>query len=161
LDKIKKLSSHFLWTDNNASGGMHLTKWSTLATPKALGGWGIKYIRLFAKYLAGRNLWRLLVGNSLWIKVMHSKYFPNLTVIEWLRQLNKSSKGSIVWKALVEAFPLVGEWVVWKIGDRKNIRVGEDPWLGARNNFRLSPPLIQSLQTNNIHSLHDVCIGFP
>jgi len=31
----------------------------------------------------------------------------------------KSSKGSIVWKALVEAFPVVGDWVVWKIGDGK------------------------------------------
>jgi hypothetical protein len=66
-----------------------------------------------------------------------------------------------VWKALVEAFPLVGDWVVWKIGDGKKVRVGEDPWLGAGNYFRLSPPLIQSLRNNNIHSLHDVCIGFP
>jgi hypothetical protein len=50
---------------------------------------------------------------------MWSKYFPNLSFIEWFRLPNKSSTGSIVWKDLVEAFPLVGEWVVWKIGDRK------------------------------------------
>jgi hypothetical protein len=110
---------------------MHLAKWSSLANPKALGGWGIKYIHLFARSLAGRNLWWLSIGNSLWIKVMWSKYFPNLYVIKWFRKPNNSSKGSIVWKALVEAFPLVGDCVVWKIGDRKKFRVGEYPWLGT------------------------------
>jgi hypothetical protein len=92
---------------------------------------------------------------------MRSKYIPNLFVIEWFKQPIKSSKGSIVWKDLVEAFPLVGDWVVWKIGDEKKFRVGEDPWLGPGKNFRLSPPLILSLRNKNIHSLHDTCIGFP
>jgi hypothetical protein len=92
---------------------------------------------------------------------MWSKYFPNLSVIEWFRQPKKSSKGSIVWKDMVEAFPLVGDWVVWKIGDKKKVRVGEDPWLGAGNYFRLSLPLILSLRNKNIDSLHDTCIGFP
>jgi hypothetical protein len=138
LDKITKLNSHFLWTSNNASGGIHLTKWSTLATPKSLGGWGIKYIRLFARDLSGTDLWRLLVGNSLWIKVMRSKYFPNHTVIEWLKQPNKSSKGSIVWKAPVEAIPLVGEWVVWKIGDKKIL--GWENTLGWEQGKTLDSP---------------------
>jgi hypothetical protein len=58
---------------------------------------------------------------------MWSKYFPNLSVIKWLKKPNKSSKGIIVWKALVKNFPLVGEWVFWKIGDRKKFKVGEAP----------------------------------
>jgi hypothetical protein len=68
---------------------------------------------------------------------MWSKYFPNLLVVEWFRKPNNSSKGSIVWKALVEAFPLVGYSVVWKIGDGKKVMVGEDPSLGAINSFRI------------------------
>jgi len=115
---------------------MHLAKCSSLANPKYLGGWGVKDLPLFARALDGRNLWHLSIGNTVWTKVMISEYLPNLSVIEWFRQLNKSSKGSIVWKALVEAFPLVGEWVVWKIGDGKNARVGEDPWLGVGNNIQ-------------------------
>jgi hypothetical protein len=62
---------------------------------------------------------------------------------------------------LIEAFPLVGEWVVWKIGDEKKVRVGEDPWLGAGNSFRLSMPLILSLRNKNIIYLHNTCISFP
>jgi hypothetical protein len=43
---------------------------------------------------------------------MSSKYFTNLTVEEWFHVPLKSLKGSIVWKALVKAFPLVGKWIV-------------------------------------------------
>jgi hypothetical protein len=63
LDKIKNLSSHFLWANKNATRGLHLVKWSLIDSPKASGGWGIKDICLFARALAGRNLWRLAVGN--------------------------------------------------------------------------------------------------
>jgi hypothetical protein len=38
---------------------------------------------------------------------------------------------SIVWKALVEAFPLTGEWIVWNLGNGKSVHIGEDPWEGA------------------------------
>jgi hypothetical protein len=77
---------------------------------------------------------------------MWSEYFPNLSVIEWFRQPKPTSRrmGGL-----------------WKIGDEKKVRVGEDPWLGAGNSFRLSLPLILSLRNKNIISLHDTCIGFP
>jgi hypothetical protein len=52
----------------------------------------------------------------------------------------KSPKGLIVWKDFMESFPLVGKWRVWKIGDGKIVRLGEDPWMGDGNNYRLSPP---------------------
>jgi hypothetical protein len=38
---------------------------------------------------------------------------------------------------------------------------GEDPWLGAGNNYRLSDPLIQFLRNQNIFHLHDVHLGDP
>jgi hypothetical protein len=85
---------------------------------------GIKYIIHFEKSLAGQNLWRLTQGNSLWIRIMNSKYFPLKTVAEWFKSPLKSSKGSNVWKALTEELTLVGDWMVWNIGDEKNICVG-------------------------------------
>jgi hypothetical protein len=48
---------------------------------------------------------------------VNSKYFTNLVVEEWIRFPKRSLKGSIVWKALVDAFPLVGNWKIWKIGN--------------------------------------------
>jgi hypothetical protein len=86
-----------------------LNKWSSIALPKDLGGWELKYVFPFAKALVGRNLWRLTQGNSLWTHVMNSKYFANLTIEEWFCVPLKSSRVSIVLKELVEAFPLEGK----------------------------------------------------
>jgi hypothetical protein len=65
------------------------------------------------------------------------KYLTNLTLEEWFRDLVKYAKGLIVWEDLVEAFPLVGEWTVWKVGNGCYIIIGEDPWLEVGNYFRL------------------------
>jgi hypothetical protein len=92
---------------------------------------------------------------------MNSKYFPTLSISEWFREPLKSSKGSIVWKALVEAFPLVGNWTVWRIGNGEKVRLGEDPWLGAGNNYKLSPPLLLFLKNKNLRFLSDLNTGFP
>jgi hypothetical protein len=159
LNKIQSICSHFLWTGHKK--GPHLAKWSSIASPKELGGWGIKEIHLFAQALAGRNIWRLTTGDSLWTRVISSKYFPNQSIHEWFRAPFKSNKGSIVWKALVKAFPLVGLWTAWKVGNGRSIRIGKDPWLGVGDNFTLSPRLIQALAVHEIFFLKDTKTGFP
>jgi hypothetical protein len=63
--------------------------------------------------------------------------------------------GSIVWKALVAAFPLVGLWTMWRVGNGRSIRLGEDPWLGSKNDFRFSESLLQATHSADIFSLED------
>jgi len=140
LDHICRTSFRFLWAGQISPRGTHLANWKSIAAAKEMGGWGLKNTRLFARSLVGRNLWRLTLGNSLWVRVMNSKYFPNLFVSEWFREPTKSSKGSIVWKALVDDFPLVGNWIVWRIGNRTKVRLGEDLWLGVGNNLNFIFP---------------------
>jgi hypothetical protein len=108
LKKFRWISSQFLWAGHNFPQGTHLASWKTIAAPKEMGGWGLKKILPFARSLAGRNVWRLTQGSSLWTRVMNSKYFPNQSIVEWFQNIVKSPKGLIVWKSLVEAFPLVG-----------------------------------------------------
>jgi hypothetical protein len=137
LDKIHRVCFQFLWAGKKFPGGIHLASWKSIVIPKEAGGWGLKDI---CPFVQGRNLWRMTQGRSMWTRVMNSKYFPNLSVVDWFQTPVKSSKGSIVWKDLVEYFPLVGNWTVWQIGNGRNVRLGEDPWLGVGDNFRLSPP---------------------
>jgi hypothetical protein len=47
---------------------------------------------------------------------------------EWIRlPVKPISKISNVWKPLVQSFPLLGNWLVWRIGNGVKARIGEDP----------------------------------
>jgi hypothetical protein len=94
--KIQKIGFHYLWLGHWKYGGIPLAKWSTIAAPKYHSGWGLKIIYVFTQYLVGRDLWRLAQGSSLWTRVMNSKHFHNISIIDWLCLPRKSSKGSIV-----------------------------------------------------------------
>jgi hypothetical protein len=98
LDKICRLSFKCLWSGNNLHGGLHLASWKSIASPKEYGVWGLKDIQTFTQALDGKNLWCLTQSNSLWIRVICSKYFLSLSIDEWFRTSVKSSKGSIAWK---------------------------------------------------------------
>jgi hypothetical protein len=30
---------------------------------------------------------------------------------------------------MVDAFSLIGEWIIWNVGNGKIIRIDEDPWV--------------------------------
>ena len=103
----------FLWIASKQNKGIPLVKWNIIAYPKEIGGGGIKNLPLFTKALAAKSLWRLIKNtDSLWGKVVCSKYLTNMEIIEWIRSPNKNYKnGSVGWKAMVLAFPLIGTWI--------------------------------------------------
>ena len=110
LQKLRKKFVSFLWSTNRHSKGIPLARWQFLASTKYLGGWGIKNPFLFCQSLEAKNLWLLIKNlDSIWGKVLSSKYFLNGSIQEWIRKRDKTFKnGSIGWKALVLAFPQVG-----------------------------------------------------
>ena len=65
---------------------------------------------------------------------MKSKYPNGVSMEEWFRKLVKEMKNSsLVWKALVNAFPLIRKW---SIGYGRKIRLSKDPWVGADAGFK-------------------------
>ena len=128
MQKLRKKFFSFLWSAKRHTEGIPLAKWQLLANPKELGGWGIKNPFLFCQSLAAKTLWRMIkIPYSLWGKVLSSKYFPNGSIYDWIQKRDKTYKnGSIGWKSLVLAFPLIGNWLAWMVGKRRKIRVGEE-----------------------------------
>ena len=77
-----------------------------------------------------------------------------MTLVDWFRIPNKSFKnGSVGWKAMVLAFPLIGNWTAWKIGNGKSIRLGEDPWAVARENYKFPFSVINKLRDQRCFKL--------
>jgi hypothetical protein len=46
-------------------------------------------------------------------------------------------KISICWKEMVEVFSLIGNCLIWSMGNGKDIRIREDPWVNSREGFKL------------------------
>ena len=51
---------------------------------------------------------------------------------------------------MVLAFPLVGSWTVWRIKNRRRVRIGEDPWVEEGEEYRLSKTTILQLRAHRI-----------
>jgi hypothetical protein len=116
LTQVRKLCFPFLWFGKKEVDGIPLVRWMKLAMPKQLGGWGIKNIFTFSKALETKRLWRLIYNQMLWGNVMLTKYMAGSPFEEWFcRPKNLVTNSTIVWKIMVDAFPLIGEWEVWKI----------------------------------------------
>ena len=84
LQKLRKKFFCFIWSANRHSEGIPLAKWQVLANPEYLRVWGIKNPFIFCQYLAAKTLWRLIKNlDSLWGKVLISKYCPN-GIQDWI-----------------------------------------------------------------------------
>jgi hypothetical protein len=116
---IHKVNFQYCWLGKWNVGCIPLSRCLSSYAPKGLGGWGQNTIIIFTQALVEHSLWVLVHNNSLWAWVLCSKYLPNYSIIEWFGWPTKSTKGLIVWKAIVTTLPLVGDWNIWNISDGK------------------------------------------
>jgi hypothetical protein len=139
LNTIRIRMFSFLWTGKKTKEGIHLVSWNQLAKPKKMGGWGIKNIYSFGKALAAKTLWRCLMNQGLWHEVVVKKYLKKKSVVEWFREGRKNWMGtSNTWRALITSVPIITDWLAWKPGNGKDIRIGVDPMIGAHTYYKLS-----------------------
>ena len=45
---------------------------------------------------------------------------------------------SNIWKAILQPFRLVGNWMAWNVDNRVKVRIGEDPWVRSGEEHILS-----------------------
>jgi hypothetical protein len=63
---------------------------------------------------------------------------------------------SIIWKALIKAFDLVGTGLVWRVGSGRLVRLGLDPWPGCQLGHILLEGLRQRLASGGFFHLAQV-----
>jgi ribonuclease HI len=134
--------------------GIHLTNWKNIAKPEKDGGWGIKNIFIFGQALAEKILWRCLMLPGLWHEVILQKYLKRKTVESWFRQGRKKWNGiSNFWRALTSSMNIISDWLVWKPGSGRDIRIGADPMVGTHSFYKLSEDLCILLKEQGITCL--------
>jgi hypothetical protein len=154
LEKIRRTCSQFIWSGSGDKYTQPWAKWESIAMPKALGGWGLKNIFLFSKALAAKVCWRLISVSSLWTQVVTQKYISPDSVEDWIRTPNKSaSHCSIIWKAMISSFSVVGDSLAWRVGKGNHLRIGADPWPSCGNSHILPEELIDQLHRQGIFFL--------
>ena len=80
-----------------------------------------------------------------------------MNILEWIRSPVKKKKNiSIVWKAVLWDFDIIGNHLVWNIGNGNVVRIGIDPWLGCKWRHTLPPSMIETLHLAGFHFLSDI-----
>lgn len=62
--------------------------------------------------------------NSLFHKVLKSKFFPNCSILE----CEASNKGSYAWKSIIQAKHVIELVMIWRVGNGKSIKFRGDSW---------------------------------
>jgi hypothetical protein len=157
LEKIHRLCFRFIWSGMKDHYTLPWEKWDRLARPKALGGWGLKNIFIFSKALAEKACWRLFTTSSLWTQVVTHKYIKPDSVGDWIRRADKSlSSCSIIWKAVIKSFHVIGDGLAWKVGRGDQVRIGTDPWPGSGNAHSLPQAILDHLHTQGYYKLNQI-----
>jgi hypothetical protein len=66
--------------------------------------------------LVVKSQWVFLIGDSLWRNILIAKYTEPGIVIDYICQQRKSASNvSCQWRALMNAFPLIDNFLAWKV----------------------------------------------
>ncbi|KAF1867730.1 hypothetical protein Lal_00050163 [Lupinus albus] len=141
MRSIQQIQRNFLWGGADGSRKINWVKWENVFKSKNDGGLGVKDISAFNISMLGKWNWRMMIeGDSLWCKVLKSKYgsdFHNLIQIPSSSSMRKKSP----WvRDLASITPRVTDKSNWfwgnitrHIGNGYSTSFWHDIWLGVSN----------------------------
>jgi hypothetical protein len=134
LERARRICFKFIWVGFQGSSCGALGKLGSVSIPKNYGVLGFKEHFMFSKSLEAKTSWRLLNTQNLWISVVYQKYISLESLEDWVRSpVKRRSNCTIIWKALINLFPVIGEGFVLEGRERKEVRIGVDLWHGSGN----------------------------
>lgn len=104
--------------------------------------------------LAAKSLQRILESQGLWQQGIWQKYVDPLSFEEWVRfPVKHILNVPIIQKALIQSFPLLSNWLAWRIGNGDKVRIGADPWIGCAALYRLPVAMIETLHNKGVFTI--------
>ena len=109
------------------------------------------------KFLQLENVWNIIHGTGLWVNIVVQKYIHPLNILEWIRSpIKKKNNISICWKVVLWVFDIIGNFLVWKIGNGTVVHIGLDPWIGCKWRHALPSSMIEKLHLAGFYFLSDI-----
>jgi hypothetical protein len=85
---------------------------------------------------------------------MVAKYIELGTILDCIRKRRKSTNNlSNQWRAITLAFPIVGQFLAWKVVSRNQVRIGMDAIVGCGEHIFLLEELVAHLRKLGICTL--------
>jgi hypothetical protein len=160
LNKICQLIFYFLWSGCTEKNQFHLCRWDVVEKPKNFGGWGLRNLFLFNRYLAANTLWRVMTKACIWHTIIKYKYLPYVSVTTWFRTAStKMFVASQTWKNLLKSLPIITHWLSWSPRSGQAILIGKDLILGLGSSSLLYPNLLSSLNQRKLSFLYQAIGG--
>jgi len=102
-------------------------------------------------------VWGVIKGSRLWVQFTKKKHFCYETIVDWIRNpIKKLQNDSIFWKYILDVFPLIGNWMIWKIGDGAQVLIEKDPWIGYKENHIIPYHLFHDIYRNGSYYLNQL-----
>ncbi|XP_016683863.1 uncharacterized protein [Gossypium hirsutum] len=96
---------------------------------KRVEGWSMRYLSM-----GGKEVWRILSQpQCLLAKVLKARYFPFFDILT----VKVGSYTSFTWRSICSARELIGEGILWRVGNGDRVNIWNDPWLPGRENNRI------------------------
>ncbi|CAA0842636.1 Unknown protein [Striga hermonthica] len=110
--QIDSIIKRFIWKDRDGRG-LHLVKWQTVATPRRLGGLGLRQTRQMNIAMLGKKVSEYIEGTpSLWVVALSDRFGRGYEGIK-----RSKTRSSSVWSALRRCFSIIANGFTYRLGN--------------------------------------------
>ncbi|XP_074347622.1 uncharacterized protein LOC141686487 [Apium graveolens] len=150
IDMIDKKMNAFWWGSNGGTGGIRWMAWERLCEVKEEGVLGSKKLHEFNIAMLAKQAWRIINNvNPLVTQLLKARYHPTIDFLNALPVANQS----YVWRSILETQEVVRQGCRRRIGDGKDTRVSQVPWLPDKYNGYLTSAAYPELEHMTVNGL--------
>ncbi|XP_061347266.1 uncharacterized protein LOC133292825 [Gastrolobium bilobum] len=150
-NEIEKLQRSFIWGDKEGRKANHLINWSTITSPKEVGGLGLKRLEFMNDAMLAKRVWSFSnKPDHLWVQVLKSKYESRSSRAAGFVACNGDSS---LWKNMCRIWRMMEGRLRWEVGDGRIVSFWHDNWL------TLAQPLRELVTSPNLDVNDVMCVA--
>ncbi|KAL8120291.1 hypothetical protein AgCh_017451 [Apium graveolens] len=148
IGRIERCMNAFWWGSSEKNGGIKWMAWDRICEVKEAGGLGFKKLTEFNLAMLSKQAWRLVNNvNPLVTQLLKARYYPKSDFLN----ASLGTNPSYVWRSILEAQKVMSQGCRKRIGDGKDTRIWQIPWLPDAQNGCLTSDVYPGLGETTVH----------